>query len=111
MIISSIVQDTIIENERYTGDSITGEVFSISELFPEDATQQVVNNYGKEPLSAYKETSDPETLYHQQAMISDDRKYFLLAMIKQVTDQIKNGNLSLIRREKIQEWINPLPGL
>ena len=52
----SIVQDTIIENERETGGKITGEIFSMSELFPEDATQEGDNNYGKDPLYPYKAT-------------------------------------------------------
>ena len=70
----SIVQDTIIENERETGGKITGEIFSMSELFPEDGTQERGKNYGKDPLSAYKATSDPDTLYHHKAMKEYDRK-------------------------------------
>ena len=79
---SSIFQDTIRENERETGNIITGEIFSMSALFPEDATQEGGNNYGKYPLSAYKATSGPDTLYRHQDMKADDRKEFLLAMIK-----------------------------
>ena len=69
-----IFQDTTRENERETGDRITGEIFSMSELFHEDATQEGGNNYGKDPLSAYKATSDPDTLYHHKAMKEYDRK-------------------------------------
>ena len=69
----------------------------MSALFPEDATQEGVNNYRKDLLSAYKATSDTDTLYHHQAMKSDDRRNFLLAMIKEVTDQINNGNFSMIK--------------
>ena len=50
MTMYSIVQDTMRDNEIKTGDSITGEIFSMSELFPEDATQEGGNNYGKNPL-------------------------------------------------------------
>ena len=46
----------------------------MSALFPEDATQEGGNNYGKDPLSAYKATSDPDTLYHHKAMKEYDRK-------------------------------------
>ena len=53
-----IFQDTTRENERETGDRITGEIFSMSELFHEDATQEGGNNYGKDPLYYYKATSD-----------------------------------------------------
>ena len=38
-------------------------------------------------------------------------KDFLLDMIREVTDQIKNGNFSLIRREEILEGSTLLPGL
>ena len=71
----------------------------MTELFPEDTTQQVVNNNGKDPLSAYTATSNPDTLYHHQAMKADDSKELLLDMIKEVTYQIKDGDFSLIRRE------------
>ena len=40
----------------------------MSELLPEDANQEGVNNYGKDPLSDYKSTSDSDTLYHHQDM-------------------------------------------
>ena len=69
----------------------------MSALFREEATQVGGKNYGKDPLSTYTETSDTDTLYHHQAMKSDDRKDFLLDMIKEVTNKIKNGNFSLIR--------------
>ena len=94
-----IVQDIIRENERETGDSITGEIFSMSALLPEDATKDGGNSYGKDPISAYKSILYPDTLYHHQDMKEADRKDFLLDMIKDVTDQINNGNFSLIRRD------------
>ena len=83
----------------------------MSEIFPEDATQEGGNNYGKYPLYSHKSNSDPDTLYHHLDMKSDDRKEFLLAMIREVTDQINNGNLSLIKREEIPEGSTLLPGV
>ena len=68
----------------------------MSELFSEFATQDWSNNYVKDPTFAYKETSDPNTLHHHQAMKADDRKEFLLVMIKEVTEQINNGDFLLI---------------
>ena len=82
MTMSYIFQDTIIENEIYTVDSINREIFSMSALFPEGSTQEGGNNYGKDQLSAYKATSDPDTLYHHQSMKAYNRKELLLAMIK-----------------------------
>ena len=43
-------------------------------LLPEDATQEVGNNYGKDPLSAYKETSDPDKIYYPKDTKADNRK-------------------------------------
>ena len=71
----------------------------MSELFPEDETWEGGNIYGKYPLFDYKATSDPDKLYHHQFMKLDDRKEFLLDMIKEVTNQITNRYLSLITRE------------
>ena len=108
---SFIVKDTIRENKRDTGDRITGEIFSMSELLPEDATQEGGNKYGKDPLYPYRATLDPDTLYHHQAKKTDDMKAFLLAMIKEVTDKINNGNFSLIIREEMLEGLTLLPGV
>ena len=71
----------------------------------------VRNNYVKDQLSYYKETSDIDTLYHHLDMKSDDRKEFLLAMINEVPDQINNRNFSLIRTEKTPEGGALLPGV
>ena len=44
---------------------IPGEIFSLSTLFPQDATMDMPKN----PLLAFKATnSDPDTMYHHQAM-------------------------------------------
>ena len=71
----------------------------MSALLYENANPEGGNKYGKDPLSAYKATSDPDTLYHHQSMKADDSKELLLDMIKEVTYQIKDGDFSLIRRE------------
>ena len=44
-------------------------------------------------------------------MKSDDRKEFLLEMIKDVTDQINDGDFLLIRRKEIPEGSTLLPGV
>ena len=75
----------------------------MSALFSEYATQEGGSNYGKDTLSAYKATSDPETLYQHQDTKEENRKELLLAMIKEVTDKTNNGNLSLIRIEEIKK--------
>ena len=71
----------------------------MSALFREEETQEGGKNYGNDPLYAYKANSNPDTLYHHKDMKADDRKDFLLDMIKEVTDQIRNSKLSLMRTE------------
>ena len=83
----SIVQDTIRESKIYTGDIIPGEIFNVSSLFHDYSTQEVGNNYGKDPISTYKTSSDPDTLYHHKEMKLDYRKELLLVMIEEVTDK------------------------
>ena len=38
----------------------------MSALLTEDSNQERGKNYGKDPLSDYNLTSDPDTLYHYQ---------------------------------------------
>ena len=53
---------------------IPGEIFSHSTLFPQDATMDMPNN----PLLVFKATnSDPDTMYHHQAMHQPDRAQFI----------------------------------
>ena len=44
------------------------------------------------PLHAFKATADPDTMYHHQAMQQPDSAEFCKAMVKEVEDQLANGN-------------------
>jgi hypothetical protein len=82
-----------------TKADVEGEILSFQALCPHDvdATQE-----GKDhPLTAFKATADPDTMYLHEAMKEPDRQEFINAMEKEVLDQMNNGNFSLIKRVEV----------
>ena len=49
-------------------------------------------------MLAYKATSDPDTMYHHQAMKQPDWPQFRQAMRQEMDNQMEDGNYSIIRR-------------
>jgi hypothetical protein len=49
-------------------------------------------------LLAFKASSDPDTMYHHQAMRQPDRKMFLKAMQDECTAHYKGGTYKLIKK-------------
>ena len=80
----------------------TTEIFCLEALYPEveDELQELV---------ACKASADPDTMYYHEAMRQPDRKEFLQAMLKEVADQMGNGNFELISRDKVLEGEKVLP--
>ena len=66
-------------------------------------------NQSLDPLLAFKATSDPDTMCHHQAMREPDREDFKFAMSKEIHDQMKNGNFTVLRRDKLPERTQALP--
>ena len=58
---------------------------------------------------AYKATSDPDSMYLHQAMKEPDRAKFLTAMLQEVTDQVKNENFTVVKRNQVPEDRTILP--
>ena len=81
-----------------TEQTLPGELFSLATMFPIDDTMD-------QPHSAfycYKAAdSDPDTMYHHQAMQQPDREQFCKAMQKEMDDQMADGNFKLVQRDKI----------
>ena len=48
-----------------------------------------------------KAQSDPDTMYHHQAMREPDHKHFIAAMDKEIADQMANGNFVLLPRSSL----------
>ena len=87
---------------------ISGELLSFSTLFPRDATMDMPSN----PLMAFKATnSDPDTMYHHQAMHQPDRAQFIGAMQKEMDSQLQDGNFEIVHRSKIPNGTKVFPAV
>ena len=62
------------------------------------------------PLLAYKAVN-PDILRLHEAMKAKDKREFKVAMEKEVNDQIKNGNFSVIPRSKVPKGFRVFPGV
>jgi hypothetical protein len=60
---------------------------------------------------AYKATSDPDTMYLDQALRQPDRDKFIQAMVKEVADQTKRGHWRIIKRSEVPQGIKVLPAV
>ncbi len=54
-------------------------------------------------LLAYKASTDPDTMYHQQAMKQPDREKFQEAMKKECEAHYKERNYRLVKRSELPE--------
>lgn len=86
-----ITEATIAEAER--SGTIPGEIFCM---------QAYSTDYPEvHPLESKKALADPDTLYHHQAMSDPDSEQFEEAMVKEVTDQLNNGNFTIILKKDL----------
>ena len=84
-----------------------GEIFVYETMYPRgsgSACQQ-------RPLLAYKASTDPDTMYMHEAMREPDKVKFLKAMEKEVEDQIKNGNYSIVNKNDVPKSSTILPAV
>ncbi len=73
--------------------------------------QEDKETWSKQELLAYKASTDPDTMYHHQAMKQPDREKFQEAMRKVCEGHYKEGNYRLVKRSELQhtaasEWNN-----
>ena len=90
--------------EGATGSvATTNETVESQELFGFEAMvphgQREIDEC-ENPL-ALKAVADPDTMYWHQAMREPDREQFQKAMEKEVNDQLKNGNFTIVPRSSI----------
>jgi transposase InsO family protein len=57
----------------------------------------------EQDLLAFKASTDPDTMYHHQAMKQPDREKFQEAMKKECEAHFKEGNYKLIKKSKLPE--------
>jgi hypothetical protein len=80
-----------------------GELFCLEALFPEAQVDDT------DPLLAFKATTDPDTMYMHEAMREPDREQFREAMVKEVADQMSNGNFTIVQRSSVPEGESIMP--
>ena len=94
-----------------TKEGVPGELLCLEALFPDGASNYKLMQMEDNPLMAYKATSDPDTMYHHEAMREPDKEEFKQAMIKEVKDQMDNGNFSIIKISKVPKGKTILPAV
>jgi len=62
-------------------------------------------------IQIYKATSDPDTLYHHQAMKQPDADKFREAMAKEWEDQRRNGNFEIVKKSEVPKGTTILPSV
>ena len=87
---------------------ILGELLSFSSLFPHDTTMDMPNNQ----LLAFNATnSDPDTMYHHQAMRQPGRAQFMGSMQKEMDSQLDYGNSEIVHRSTISTGSKVFPAI
>ena len=62
-------------------------------------------------LIAYKASTDPDIMYMHEAMRQPDRDKFVSAMQKEINDQMKNKNFSIVKRSEVPSDKSILPAV
>jgi hypothetical protein len=93
--IEAMLVQAMVTDVKGMGGDVEGEIFFYKALFPDSGLDN------SDPLMIYKATTDPDTMYMHQAMREPDQDEFKKAMIKEVTDQMANGNFSIVKRTDI----------
>ena len=89
--------------ETATSRHIQGEVICLKAISPEHQDVE------SDPPIASIVILDPDTIYMHQSMKVEYKEEFKKAMKKEWDDQYKNGNFSIIKREKVPEGATILP--
>ena len=102
---SRLIEAMTSEINAHTTYQIVGEIFCMQALSPD---RNIADDH---PLEVFKATADPDTMYHHQAMRQKDRREFVNAMKKEVRDQMKNGNFTIIKRSQVPKGKRVLPAV
>ena len=94
------------ELSNATANDIDGELFCFQAMFPNYAGEPE-----QDPLTVFKATSDPDTMYMHEAMKEKDAKEFRKAMQKEWDDQFNNGNFTIVHRSEVPEGATVLPAV
>jgi Reverse transcriptase (RNA-dependent DNA polymerase) len=95
--IEAMLAEATITECKENSRQIEGEIFCLEAMFPDARIEQA------NPLLAFKSTVDPDTMYMYEAMRQPDRQQFKDAMVKEVSDQMANGNFSIVQHTSVPE--------
>ena len=65
----------------------------------------------QDPIAFAGKTSDPDTMYVDQALREPDRKEFIKAMVDEVNAHMEKGNWKIISRAKVPKGVKVLPAV
>ena len=105
----TVINQMMDENKARTKNEIQGEIFCYTYLYLTDIEVKQDVLPSMHPLMAYKATSDPDSMYLHQAMKEPDRANFLTDMLQEVTDQVKNENFKVVKRNQVPKDSTILP--
>ena len=94
-------------NTKNNNHAVDGELFCLETMFPTDDSDLL-----GDPFHAFKAAaSDPDTMYHHEAMKEPDAERFMDGMQQEMDRQFTDGNFSLIHRSKIPKGEKIFPGV
>ena len=67
--------------------------------------------YLNDPIAVMKATSDPDTMYHHEAMKEPDAQQFKIAMVKEVNDHSHRRHWTPVLRTDVPKGITILPAI
>ena len=109
MVMQNFINKMMDENKARTKNEIQEEIFCYADLYPTDKEGKQDVLPSMYPLMAYKATSDTHSMYLHQAMKEPDQANFLTAMLQEVTDQVKNENFTVVKRNQVSKDSTILP--
>ena len=105
----TFINQMMYENKARTKNVIQGEILCYAALYPTGTEGKQYVLPSMHPLMAYKATSDPDSMNLHQAMKKTDQANFLTAMLQEVTDQVKNENFTVVKRNQVPKDSTILP--
>lgn len=94
-------------HEATSSNSVKGEIMCLETMFPQN--DEIAQS--DDPLLVYKASADPDTMYMHEAMREPDRNEFKKAMVKEVKDQMENGNFTIVKKSEVPKGKAILPAV
>ena len=83
--------ETTIKSVNTAYNDVLDKIFCLEALFKPLDMDPILD-----PLFSFKAISDPDTMYHHQAIRQYNREDFKAAMNKELQDQMTNGNFTVL---------------